>query len=66
MNTKKIAAKLRELRGDKSMEEVARAIGISKSAIAMYETGKRVPKDNVKKKLSEYYKCPVSDLFFAS
>ena len=66
MDAKVIAAKLKNLRGEKSMEEVAKAIGISKSAIAMYETGKRIPKDTVKKKLAEYYNYPLADLFFGS
>ena len=64
MNNAVIAEKLKKLRGKKSMEEVAKAIGVSKSAIAMYESGKRVPKDIVKKKLAEYYNYPVADLFF--
>lgn len=61
----KIGNKLRELRGNRSMECVAKEVGISKSSIAMYETGKRVPKDDVKKKLSVYYNYPIADLFFA-
>lgn len=64
MNT--VAEKLILLRGDKSREEVANAIGVSKSAIAMYEQGERIPRDSIKLKLAEYYKCEVQDIFFQS
>ena len=36
--------KLVKLRGTRTQEEIANAIGISISAIGMYETGQRVPK----------------------
>lgn len=58
--------KLVELRGNKSQQEVAGAIGISVSAIGMYETEKRIPRDDIKIKLSEYYKVSVQDIFFAN
>ena len=34
---------LRNLRGEKSQEQIAREIGLTKSAWAMYERGERVP-----------------------
>lgn len=61
----KIAEKLRELRGDKSREEVANACGISVSAITMYEIGERVPRDEVKVRLAKFYGVKVEDIFFA-
>ena len=64
MDRNSIATKLRNLRGVKTMAEVAKAIGVSKSAMGMYETGRRVPRDDVKKRIAEYYNCPVADLFF--
>lgn len=57
--------KLRELRGNKSTKEIANAIGVSQAAISMYETGKRVPKDEIKKKLASYFGVTVDYLFFA-
>lgn len=60
-----IGAKLRELRGEKTQEQVARAIGITKSAYAMYERDERVPRDEVKKKIANFYHTTVGILFFA-
>lgn len=59
-----IAKRLVELRGDKSREEVAKAIGVSKSAIAMYETGERIPRDPIKLKIADYYGKTVQEIFF--
>lgn len=59
-----IAKKLRELRGNKSREEVATACHISVSALAMYETGGRVPRDEIKVALARYYETTVGEIFF--
>lgn len=59
-----IAKRLVELRGDKTREEVAKAIGVSKSAIAMYETGERIPRDPIKLKIADYYGKTVQEIFF--
>lgn len=59
-----IAERLVKARGDKRREEVAAAIGVSLSAISMYENGERIPRDETKVKLAEYYKTTVQDLFF--
>ncbi len=59
-----IGKKLIALRGGKTQEEVAKAIGVSVSALSMYEQGNRIPRDEVKMKLSDYYKISVESLFF--
>lgn len=59
-----IGKKLIALRGDKTQEEVAKTIGVSVSALSMYEQGNRIPRDEVKMKLSDYYKISVESLFF--
>lgn len=59
-----IAEKLVSARGTKSREEVAKAVGISVSAISMYETGARVPRDEIKVKLADYFGTSVQSLFF--
>lgn len=59
-----IAEKLISARGAKRREEVAKAVGISVSAISMYETGARVPRDEIKVKLADYFGTSVQDLFF--
>lgn len=56
--------KLVELRGNKSQEEVAKAVGITQSALSMYERGERTPRDDVKIKLANYYESDVTFIFF--
>ena len=43
MNAKDIGERLLKLRGDRSREEVAKAVGVSTSAMSMYENGERIP-----------------------
>lgn len=64
MSNAEIGAKLRELRGNTSREEVAKAVNVSVSAIQMYENGARIPRDETKVKLAEYYGCSIGELFF--
>lgn len=64
MNSKEIGKKLKELRGDKTIAEVADSVGISKSALGMYEAGERIPRDEIKIKIAQYYKLRVGDIFF--
>jgi transcriptional regulator with XRE-family HTH domain len=59
-----VAEKLVKLRGDKSRETVAKACGISISALAMYERGERIPRDDIKVRLAEYYNRSVNFIFF--
>ena len=47
-----------------SRETVADAVGISVSAISMYENGERIPRDVVKVKLASYYGKSVQEIFF--
>lgn len=64
MDKNKIAKKLIALRSEKSREEVANALEISVSALQMYENAQRIPKDEIKVKLAEYYGVTVQSLFF--
>lgn len=57
-------AKLKELRGNKSQQEAAIGIGITKSALAMYERDERIPRDEVKVRIANYYGVSVLFLFF--
>lgn len=66
MNETENGKKLRQLRGDKSAKDVSEALGISMSALLMYERGERNPRDNIKIKLAHYYDTTIEDLFFAS
>ncbi len=60
----KVGDKLRRLRGDRTRFEVATAIGISVSAIGMYENNHRIPTDDIKIKIAEYYNTSVDEIFF--
>lgn len=67
MDKQKIGQKLtalREAKG-KSREQVAVDIGISYSALVSYELGERIPRDEIKIKLANYYGVNVGDLFFS-
>jgi transcriptional regulator with XRE-family HTH domain len=59
-----IGQRLRRLRGDESLESVAKSIGISQKSLADYEAGRRVPRDEVKSRLASHYGQSVADLFF--
>ena len=59
-----MAEKLVALRGNRTIEKVASDIGISKSALSMYENGNRIPKDEIKLKLANYYDQSIAFLFF--
>lgn len=64
MDKEVIANRLISLRGDKTQVDVAKALGISQSTYAMYETGKRIPTDEIKIKIATYYNTTVQDIFF--
>lgn len=61
-----IGQRLKALRGSETIESVANAVGISCSALGMYEIGKRVPRDEIKVKLAQYFKTTVEAIFFTS
>ena len=61
---KEIGKRLTKLRGKKSRKEVAKAVGVSVSAISMYENGDRTPRDSVKIKLANFYGKTVQEIFF--
>lgn len=63
---KRIGQRLIKLRGTRTREEVAAAIGVSYNAIQNYETGTRIPRDDIKAKLAKYYDTTVDALFFSS
>lgn len=65
MDKQAIADRLKAKRGNKTQQEVADAVGISKSSLSMYENGERIPKDEVKLKLAKYFKTTVQKLFYS-
>lgn len=64
MDTISMGKRLIELRGNKTQEEVAKALGISLSAVGMYERGERIPRDEVKIAIAKYYDVTVQSIFF--
>ncbi|MGI6361482.1 MAG: helix-turn-helix transcriptional regulator [Bacillota bacterium] len=66
INKKTIGKRLAQLRGAKTQKEVAKDLGISLSAICMYENGSRVPRDEIKIAFAKYYSTSVEDLFFTN
>ena len=58
MNSKKIGERLQKLRGSRTQKEVA-------EAISLYESGERVPRDEIKVRLANYYKRTVNFIFFS-
>jgi len=64
LNPSIIAKRLVELRGEETRENVAAAVGVSISAISMYENGERIPRDDVKIRFAKYYKKSVQEIFF--
>ena len=65
MDAHRIGKRLVALRGARRREEVAKAVGVSFSALCMYETGRRGARDEVKLRLADYYGVPVESIFFA-
>lgn len=61
---KEIGERLVELRGNASRDEIANAVGVSVSAISMYENGERIPRDSIKVKFADLYKRTVQEIFF--
>lgn len=55
---------LKKLRGEKSQEYIANEIGITKSAWAMYERNERIPRDEVKIRIANYFGRTVQEIFF--
>ena len=60
-----IGARLRSLRGGTPRAVVAQAVGVSVSALQMYENGARIPRDQTKKALADYYGKSVEHIFFS-
>ena len=57
--------KMRELRGSKTKEEVANAINVTFSSYVKYERDERVPRDEVKIRIANYFGSTVGEIFFA-
>ena len=58
---------LRKLREEKkkTIAQAAEGIGITPSALSNYENNIRMPRDNIKIAIADYYKKPIQKIFFA-
>ena len=65
MDKRTAGEKLTALRGKRTQSVVAKALGISVSALSMYERGERTPRDEVKQRMAQYYHQTVEQIFFA-
>ena len=61
---KEIGKDLSELRGNTPRADVAEAVGVSYTAMQMYENGERVPRDETKVALAAFFHTTVGALFF--
>lgn len=64
MDAKKIGAKIKELRGSRSQKEVADAVNVTDMAISLYESGDRIPRDEIKVALADYFGVSVESIFY--
>jgi len=55
---------LRKAKG-KTLAAVAKDLGITSSALSNYENNIRVPRDNIKIAIADYYHKPIQKIFFA-
>lgn len=60
-----ILIRLREERG-LTQAELADKLGISPSAMSNYEQGIRVPRDEIKVRIAEFFGVSILDVFYAS
>lgn len=67
MDNKLIGEKLVELRKSKgkTTTEAAKELGITVSALSNYENGIRIPRDNIKIRIANYYNKPIAAIFYA-
>jgi DNA-binding XRE family transcriptional regulator len=66
LNNKKTGILLAQLRGTRNQNDVAKELGISVSALSMYENGERTPRDEIKIKIAKLYGRSIEEIFFNS
>lgn len=58
-------AKLRDLRGIHTLQEIADQVGVTSMAISQYERGERLPSPEMMARLAKLFGQNVESLFFA-
>lgn len=66
VNGVEIGKRLKQLRQEAGMTtmDLAQVMGTSPSAITNYETGIRIPRDEIKVKIAEYFGRSVEAIFY--
>lgn len=64
MNQIAMGKRIRALRGSESQQALADKLEISKSALAMYERGERIPRDEVKVRIAKHFNASIESIFF--
>lgn len=59
-----VGQRLRQLRGNRSLDEVSEALEVTPMAVSLWENGKRSPSDAMKMRIAAYYKKTVMSIFF--
>ena len=63
-DAKVIGERLREIRGIRPRTKVADQLGVSRSSMAKYEAGLRIPRGKVKEQIAKYYGVSVEEIFY--
>lgn len=64
MDRKAVGERLRALRGERTLEEVGKALDVTSMAVSLWERGERIPNDDLKIKIANFFGVPVTEIFF--
>lgn len=59
-----VGSRLRKLRGKKSIATVACELHCTPMAVSMWERGLRMPRDETKIRIAQYYNRSVANIFY--
>ena len=68
INGIRIGKTIKEMRIKRGLtaEGLAKELGTSTSAVNMYECGQRIPRDEIKIRIAEFFGVPVERIFYAT
>ena len=52
------------LKNGLTAEELAKQLGTSTSAVNMYECGQRIPRDEIKIRIADFFGAPIETIFY--